>query len=47
MDHIEREEIDPTMIISHRLTLDEAPSAYAMFAAKDDRCTKVVMRTLH
>jgi threonine dehydrogenase-like Zn-dependent dehydrogenase len=44
LEHIEREEIDPTMIISHRVTLDEAPSAYAMFAAKEHNCTKVVMQ---
>ncbi len=46
LQHIEREEIDPAMIISHRLTLDEAPSAYKMFAGKHDGCTKVVMRPL-
>jgi threonine dehydrogenase-like Zn-dependent dehydrogenase len=46
LEHIEREEIDPTMIISHRLTLDEAPSAYKMFASKHEGCTKVVMQPL-
>ena len=36
--------IDPASIISHRVQLDEAPQAYQMFQAKEDRCTKVVMR---
>jgi threonine dehydrogenase-like Zn-dependent dehydrogenase len=37
-------EIDPTFVISHRLTLEDAPDAYATFRAKQDGCTKVVMR---
>jgi threonine dehydrogenase-like Zn-dependent dehydrogenase len=37
-------EIDTTSLISHRLTLDEAPEAYRMFCNKEDGCTKVVMK---
>ncbi|MFL5605996.1 MAG: zinc-binding dehydrogenase, partial [Gemmatimonadaceae bacterium] len=37
-------EFDTTSIISHRLTLDDAPDAYRMFCNKEDGCTKVVMR---
>ena len=36
-------EIDTTSLISHRLTLDEAPEAYRMFCNKEDGCTKVVL----
>lgn len=39
---IELERIDPTAIISHRMKLDDAPKAYALFDQKDG-CTKVVM----
>jgi threonine dehydrogenase-like Zn-dependent dehydrogenase len=41
---IEAGEIDTTRVISHRLTLDDAPDAYRMFRDKEDGCTKVVMR---
>ena len=41
---IEAGEIDTTRVISHRLTLDDAPEAYRMFRDKEDGCTKVVMR---
>ncbi|MDB4916959.1 MAG: Zn-dependent alcohol dehydrogenase [Gemmatimonadetes bacterium] len=37
-------EFDTTSLISHRLTLEEAPGAYEMFAQKTHGCTKVVMR---
>lgn len=36
-------EIDPAAIITHRLALDEAPRGYALFAAKDEGCVKVVL----
>jgi threonine dehydrogenase-like Zn-dependent dehydrogenase len=44
LEMIEQEVIDPTFVISHHLPLDEAPRAYAMFQAKEDGCTKVVLR---
>ena len=37
-------DFDTTSLISHRLTLDEAPRAYRMFRDKEDGCAKVVMR---
>src|SRR5688572_5861642 len=44
LHRIEAGEIDATRVISHRLTLDDAPAAYRMFRDKEDGCTKVVMR---
>lgn len=35
--------IDPTRVISHRITLDEAPTAYEKFCEKEDGCIEVVM----
>jgi threonine dehydrogenase-like Zn-dependent dehydrogenase len=35
---------DTTSLISHRLTLEDAPRAYELFCDKKDGCTKVVMR---
>ena len=37
-------EFDMTSIISHRLTLDDAPHGYEIFSEKKDGCTKVVLR---
>jgi threonine dehydrogenase-like Zn-dependent dehydrogenase len=44
LDRIEKEEIDPSFVISHRMSLDDAPEAYAMFRNHEDGCTKVVLK---
>ena len=44
LDRIERGEIDPSFVVTHRMTLDEAPQAFELFNAKDDNCIKVVLR---
>jgi threonine dehydrogenase-like Zn-dependent dehydrogenase len=44
LDRIQKGEIDPTFIITHRLRLDDAPEAFEMFKNKQDECIKVVMR---
>jgi threonine dehydrogenase-like Zn-dependent dehydrogenase len=41
---IEKGEIDPSFIITHRLGLEEAPGAYRMFRDKQDGCIKVVLK---
>jgi threonine dehydrogenase-like Zn-dependent dehydrogenase len=43
LEHIERGEIDPTMVITHRLPLEEAPRGFEMFDKKEDNCEKVVL----
>jgi threonine dehydrogenase-like Zn-dependent dehydrogenase len=44
LEKIRRGDIDPSFVISHRFSLDDAPLAYRMFRDKEDDCTKVVMR---
>jgi threonine dehydrogenase-like Zn-dependent dehydrogenase len=44
LEHIQAGSIDTTSIISHRLPIDQAPDAYAMFAEKRESCTKVVLK---
>jgi threonine dehydrogenase-like Zn-dependent dehydrogenase len=44
LERIQRREIDPTFIVTHRLPLDDAPRGYAMFVAKEDGCEKVVLK---
>ena len=43
LERIEKGEVDPTFIITHRMRLDEAPQAYRMFRDKQDDCIKVVL----
>jgi threonine dehydrogenase-like Zn-dependent dehydrogenase len=44
LERIEKGEIDPSFIITHRLKLDDAPNAYKMFRDKQDDCVKVVLK---
>jgi threonine dehydrogenase-like Zn-dependent dehydrogenase len=44
LEHIEKGDIDPSFIISHRLRLDEAPLGYEVFRDKEDECIKIVMK---
>jgi threonine dehydrogenase-like Zn-dependent dehydrogenase len=43
LNKIEAGEIDPSFVITHRLTLDDGPEAYRTFRDKQDGCIKVVM----
>jgi threonine dehydrogenase-like Zn-dependent dehydrogenase len=43
LERIERGEIDPSFIITHRLRLQDAPGAYKTFRDKQDECIKVVL----
>ena len=41
---MQKGEIDPSFVITHRMSLEEAPEAYRMFRDKQDRCIKVVLK---
>lgn len=43
LERIEAGEIDPGFVISHRLTLDDAPYGYEIFNNKEEGCLKIVM----
>jgi threonine dehydrogenase-like Zn-dependent dehydrogenase len=43
LQRIERGEIDPSFVITHRKKLDEAPDGYDIFLNKEDECMKVVL----
>lgn len=43
LDRIERGEIDPSVIISHHVSMDKAPKMYEIFRDKEDKCTNVVL----
>ncbi len=44
LGRIERGEIDPSFVITHRVGLDDAPEMYRTFRDKQDDCIKVVMK---
>lgn len=44
LERIERGEIDPSFVITHRMTLDDAPRMYRTFREKQDECIKVIMK---
>jgi threonine dehydrogenase-like Zn-dependent dehydrogenase len=41
---IEEGRIDPSFVVSHRMSLEDAPEGYAMFRDKQDECVKVVLK---
>jgi len=43
LERIEKGQIDPTYIISHRITLDEAPDMYRVWRDKKQNVTKIVI----
>jgi threonine dehydrogenase-like Zn-dependent dehydrogenase len=43
LDHVESGKIDPSFVISHRVSIEEAPRMYRTFRDKLDNCTKVVL----
>jgi threonine dehydrogenase-like Zn-dependent dehydrogenase len=44
LTRIERGEIDPSFVITHRLPLEEAPYGYEIFKQKKDECIKIVLQ---
>ena len=44
LERIQKGEIDPSFVITHRMSLDEAPEGYDMFVNKEDDCLKVVLK---
>src|SRR5690606_7088807 len=47
LERIQNREIDPSFVITHRLSLDEAPRAYEIFNGKREHCEKVVLDPWH
>jgi threonine dehydrogenase-like Zn-dependent dehydrogenase len=44
LERIERGEIDPSFVITHKLELGKAPQGYDTFLNKEDDCIKVVLK---
>ena len=43
LERIDRGDIDPSFVITHRLNLDDAPYGYEIFRDKENQCIKVVL----
>jgi threonine dehydrogenase-like Zn-dependent dehydrogenase len=43
LERIQNGEIDPSFVVTHRASLDEAPHMYETFRDKEDDCVKVVL----
>lgn len=44
LERIERGEIDPSFVITHRMSLKDAPHGYDIFKHKEDECIKVILK---
>jgi threonine dehydrogenase-like Zn-dependent dehydrogenase len=44
LDRIQKGELDPAFVVTHRLPLSEAARGYDMFLNKEDGCEKVVLK---
>jgi threonine dehydrogenase-like Zn-dependent dehydrogenase len=44
LERIERGEIDPSFVVTHRMSLDEAADAFDLFLHKRDGCEKIVLK---
>jgi len=44
LEHIEKGNIDPSFVITHKMELDDAPVGYDIFNFREDECLKVVLK---
>jgi threonine dehydrogenase-like Zn-dependent dehydrogenase len=44
LDRIANGEIDPSFVITHHMSLEDAPQGYSKFLNKQDECIKIVLK---
>lgn len=44
LERVQKGEIDPSFVITHRLPLEQAPHGYEIFKHKKDNCIKIVLK---
>lgn len=44
LEHVQKGEIDPSFVITHKLPLEQAPHGYEIFKHKKENCIKVVLK---
>ncbi len=44
LERVQKGEIDPGFVITHTMSLEDAPKAYEIFKDKQDECLKVLLK---
>jgi threonine dehydrogenase-like Zn-dependent dehydrogenase len=44
LDRIQNRDIDPSFVITHHMSLDQAPEGFRIFNRKQDECEKIVLK---
>jgi threonine dehydrogenase-like Zn-dependent dehydrogenase len=44
LEYVQKGEIDPSFVITHRMRLDDAPNGFSTFNNKEDDCIKIVLK---
>lgn len=44
LERIQKGEIDPSFVITHRMRLDDAPEGYKIFKDREDNCIKIALK---
>ncbi len=44
LEHVQKGELDPSILVSHRMSLEESPKGYQLFKDKEDNCMRAVFK---
>jgi threonine dehydrogenase-like Zn-dependent dehydrogenase len=44
LERVQKGEIDPSFVVTHTMSIDEAPEGYDIFNKKQDECIKIVLK---
>ncbi|HEX2922712.1 MAG TPA: glutathione-dependent formaldehyde dehydrogenase, partial [Chloroflexota bacterium] len=44
LEHVQRGEVDPARVVTHRLPLEEAERGYRLFKNKEEGCIRVILQ---
>ena len=44
LDHVQKGELDPSFLVTHRMSLEDSPKGYELFKEKEDGCVRVVFQ---
>jgi threonine dehydrogenase-like Zn-dependent dehydrogenase len=44
LERVQKGDIDPSFVVTHRMRLADAPAGYKTFLNKQDECIKIVLK---
>jgi threonine dehydrogenase-like Zn-dependent dehydrogenase len=44
LEHVQKGELDPSILVSHRMSLEDSPKGYQLFKDKEDNCMRAVFK---